>query len=202
MPEATISSTVKVQEQTFQAFLNWLRIAPDFLWHSSPGRNAEGNLHTLPEVSLQEARSRFKMSMEVNVECSRLFSTVSDLCFFHRKCTRQEITHTVTLFLAELRWGETHIFRLPDQSWNLEKECAQSVGVQTFMQIINGTVSDSGERLLILELNTPKNVPLLLCVFRSSSPQIHGALPSEWPKEKNNDGSAVDVTSIPLTRDH
>lgn len=54
MPVATISSTVQVQEQTFQAFLNWLRIAPDFLWHSSPGRNAEGNLHTLPEVGLQE----------------------------------------------------------------------------------------------------------------------------------------------------
>lgn len=67
MPVATISSTVKVQEQTFQAFLKWLRIAPYFLWHSSPGRNAEGNLHTLPEVSLQAARGRFEMSMEVNV---------------------------------------------------------------------------------------------------------------------------------------
>lgn len=67
MPVATISSTVKVQEQTFQAFLNWLRIAPDFLWHSSPGRNAEGNSHTLPEVSLQGAGRRFEMSMEVNV---------------------------------------------------------------------------------------------------------------------------------------
>lgn len=62
MPVATVSSTVKVQEQTFQAFLNWLRIAPDFLWHSSPGRNAEGNLHTLPEVSLQGAGRRFEMS--------------------------------------------------------------------------------------------------------------------------------------------
>lgn len=58
MPVATIS-TVKVQEQTFQAFLNWLRIAPDFLWHSSPGSNAEGNLHTLPEVRLQGAGRRF-----------------------------------------------------------------------------------------------------------------------------------------------
>lgn len=67
MPLATISSTVKVQEQIFQAFLNWLRIAPDFLWHSSPGRNAEGNLYALPEVSLQETGSRFEMSMEVNV---------------------------------------------------------------------------------------------------------------------------------------
>lgn len=67
MPEATISSTVKVQEQTFQAFLNWLRIALDFLWHSSPRRDAEGNLHTLPEVSLQGARRRFQMSVEVNI---------------------------------------------------------------------------------------------------------------------------------------
>lgn len=67
MPVATISSTVKVQEQTFQAFLNWLRIAPDFLWHSSPGRNAEGNLHTLPEVSLRGAGIRFEMSVEVSI---------------------------------------------------------------------------------------------------------------------------------------
>lgn len=67
MPVATLSSKVTVQEQTFQAFLYWLRIAPDFLWHSSPGRNAEGNLHTLPEVSLQGAETRFEMSMEVDI---------------------------------------------------------------------------------------------------------------------------------------
>lgn len=60
LPVATISSTVQVQEQTFQAFLNWLRIAPDFLWHSSPGRNAEGNLHTLPEVSPQGTERRYE----------------------------------------------------------------------------------------------------------------------------------------------
>lgn len=67
MPVATIPSAVKVQEQTFQAFLNWLRIAPDFLWHSSPGRHAEGNLNTSPEVSLQGAGRRFEMSMEVTL---------------------------------------------------------------------------------------------------------------------------------------
>ena len=33
------SSTVKVQEQTFQT---WLRIAPRSLWHPSPARNAAG----------------------------------------------------------------------------------------------------------------------------------------------------------------
>lgn len=67
MPVATISPTVQVQEQTFQAFLNWLRIAPDFPWHSSPGRNAEGNLHTSPEVSPQGAERRFEMSVGVSL---------------------------------------------------------------------------------------------------------------------------------------
>lgn len=60
MPVAIISSTVEVQEQTFfHAFLNWLRIASAFLWLYSLGRNAEGNLHTWPKVSLQGAGRRF-----------------------------------------------------------------------------------------------------------------------------------------------
>lgn len=40
--ETISSSTVQVRAQTFQAFLNWLRIALDFLWHPPPGRSAEG----------------------------------------------------------------------------------------------------------------------------------------------------------------
>lgn len=105
MPVATISSTVKVQEQTFQAFLNWLRIAPDFLWHSSPGRNAEGNLHTLPEVSLQGAGRRFEMSVEVNIwECMRSLYSRLLLTRFLTENIPEKKSHCHCLFgWAEMR---------------------------------------------------------------------------------------------------
>lgn len=66
MPVATIYPTVQVQEQTFEAFLNWLRIVPIFFFFffgHSPTRNAEGNLHTSLEVSPQGAERRFEMSV-------------------------------------------------------------------------------------------------------------------------------------------
>lgn len=112
MPVATIPSAVKVQEQTFQAFLNWLRIAPDLLWHSSPGRNAEGNLNTLPEVSLQGAGRRFEMSMEVTLwECIWSPYSVLFLSSLNRKYSRKEIAYSLTPSAAELK---SLIF--PDQS--------------------------------------------------------------------------------------
>ncbi len=98
MPVATISSTVQVQEQTFQAFLNWLRIAPDFLWHSSPGRNAEGNLHSLPEVSPQGDWRRFEMRTEVNNSaCMLSFNSVLFLNRFLTENVSEIKSHTLSL---------------------------------------------------------------------------------------------------------
>lgn len=107
MPVATISSsTVKVQEQTFQAFLNWFRIAPDFLWHSSPGRNAEGNLHTLPEVSLRGAGGRFETSMEVNIQeyMWSLYSILFPDSFFKKQKIYQKRNRTHCHYF--FGWGE------------------------------------------------------------------------------------------------
>ena len=99
MPVATISSTVWVQEQTFQAFLNWLSTAPDFLWHSSPGRNAAGNLLTLPEVSPRGAERRLELNIEVNIWDS--FPPKENI--YPEKEEKGKIPHSVTPSLDEWR---------------------------------------------------------------------------------------------------
>lgn len=127
MPVATISTTVKVQEQTFQAFFNWLRIAPDFLWHSSPGRNAEGNLHTLPEVSPQGAGRRFETSKEVNIwECMWSLCSIPFWTSFLKKENIPENNPRTLSLLLWLQWKEDHIFwggarRRTAKSWDADQ---------------------------------------------------------------------------------
>lgn len=110
MPAATISSAVKVQERTIQAFLNWLRIAPEILRHFSPGRDAEGNSHTSPEVSLQRAARRFEMNTQVNISLLLSF-------FFPKEKIDPKRNQPYCHSVAELKWA-AQWFQSKEAHWN------------------------------------------------------------------------------------
>lgn len=120
-------ATVKVQEQTLQAFLNWLRIASHFLWHSSRGRNAEGNLQS---AWSEPTRSREKVWDQRGGQHFRGYVVSTQYCYgplFFPLLFKENIAGKKKTLYIVTPLKEPSLFGRPDERWRWEKECMLEV---------------------------------------------------------------------------